>query len=283
MKTLIPTIIVFILLQTDVYCQLKNYNNKGKVRILCDKTTISINDTKDKNYNLTETQNATHGVENMAQLATILPPIIDFAVKTTKEIYEKNVLAYKGEFKSSVSGDNFYDSSGLAFLPRLTLKRYIKKKNKSDLEAVNIDLIPELSADKTAFRYYIKDIFIYNYSIAKTFGKYDYLDVYIELKFKCLYIYKDKYELTDLRNTSIKIPMVYVGQTKSLDEPVYSNWIPLLPKSKGNSGLYEIEISVTETNPFKIKAENNQKMIKNLSDPFADLLKKVIKEIMKEE
>jgi hypothetical protein len=77
--------------------------------------------------------------------------------------------------------------------------------------------------------------------------------------------------------------MVYVGQTKSLDEPVYSGWIPLLPKSKGNSGLYEIEISVTETNPFKIKAENNQKMIKNLSDPFADLLKKVIKEIIKEE
>jgi hypothetical protein len=308
-KVIILTIATVIALQKQVYSQLVNYNDNGKVKILAEKTTLSITYTKAK---LKPDQEAAGieaagieaagieaagieaaGIEAagiIAAAGAILPPVIDFVGTIVKENTKKNVRAYKGEYKSFVSGQNFYMNNDYAHLPILTLTRKIKKIDGKDEIAVNIKLVPELSDDKTAFRYSIKDVCEYKYSIAKTKSKYDYIDVNIEIKFKSLYIYKEEYKINDLRTTVITIPMVHVGKTTTLDEIVYSGWIPLPPRSTttkksnaeeydklaDNTGLYEIEITVTETNPYKIKAENKQAIIESSSESGKAILKEIV-------
>jgi hypothetical protein len=321
MKKVILTIVAAIMLQAQVYSQLVNYNDKGKIKILAEKTTLSIIGVN------TKLKPDAQAAGLIVAAGSILPPVIDLVVTTIKEKAKKNALAYNGEYKSFVSGEKFYTSNDYASLPKLTLTRKIKKTDGSDDVAVNIDLIPELSADKTAFRYYIKDKCEYKYSIAKTKGNYDYVDVNIEIKFKSLSVNKDEYKLNDLRTTIVTIPMVHVGNTTTLAEAVYSGWIPLPPRSTAkntdvepvteektvvktnnagvkestkeetttkksnseeyekladNTGLYEIEITATETNPYKIKAENKQKVIESSSESGTEILKEVIKELTKE-
>lgn len=321
MKKAILTIAVAITLQTQVYCQLANYNDKGKVKILAEKTTLSITGEN------TKLKPDIQAAGLVAAAGAILPPVIDLAVTSIKEKAKKNALAYKGEYKSFVSGQNFYKNNDYALLPKLTLTRKIKTTDGKDDIAANIELVPELSADKTAFRYSIKDKCEYKYSIAKTKSNYDYIDVNIEIKFKSLSIYKDEYQLNDLRTTVVTIPMIHVGNTTTLAEAVYSGWIPLPPRSTAkntdvvpvteektvvktnnagvketakeetttkksnaeeydkladNTGLYEIEITTTETNPYKIKAENKEKIIESSSESGTEILKAVIKELTKE-
>lgn len=50
-----------------------------------------------------------------------------------------------------------------------------------------------------------------------------------------------------------------------------------------NSGLYEIEVTVTEFNPYKIKSENTQKLIESSSESSATLLKTVVKSFTKKD
>lgn len=320
MKKVIVTIVAAITLQTQVYCQLVNYNDNGKVKILTEKTTLSITGVD------TELKPDEKAAGIIAAAGAILPPVIDLVVSSVKEKAKKNALAYKGEYKSFASGEKFYISEYDASLPKLTLTRTIKTI-KTDTTAVNIEFVPELSEDKTAFRYYIKDRCEYKYSVAKTKGKYDYIDLNIEIKFKSLSINKDEYKLNDLRTTIISIPMVHVGHTTQLSEKVYSGWIPLPPRSTvknkeakpvteektvvktdkdgkeeetsektttkksnveeydklaENTGLYEVEITVTETNPYKIKAENKQAVIESSSESGTAILKAVLKVLTEE-
>jgi len=321
MKKVILIIVAAIALQTQVYCQLINYNENGKVKILAEKTTLSITGVDTK---LKEDKEAAGLI---AAAGAILPPMVDLVVNSIKEKAKKNALAYTGEYKSFVSGDNFYKNNDYASLPKLKLTRTIKKTDGTDEVAVNIELVPELSADKTAFRYYVKDKCDYKYSIAKTKRSYDYIDLNLEIKFKSLSINKDEYKLNDLRTTLVAIPMIKVGQTTHLSEAVYSGWIPLPPRSTAkntdnepvteektvtktdkngkkeqtieetrtkksnseeydkladNTGLYEIEINATETNPYKIKSENKKTIIESSSESGTSILKAVIEVLTKE-
>jgi len=316
MKKVIVIIVAAIMLPTQAYCQLVNYNEKGKVKILGEKTTLSIEGVNAK----LKSDDEAAGL--IVAAGTILPSVIDLVVTSIKEKAKKNALAYKGEYKSFVSGEKFYISNDYASLPKLKLIRKIMKTDKSEHVAVNMELTPELSADKSAFRYYIKDKCEYKYSIAKTNGDYDYIDVNIEIKFKSLSINKDEYKLNDLRTTMVTIPMVHVGNTVALAEIVYGGWIPLPSRSTvknidiepiteektiiktnnagvketnkeetttkksnaeeydklaDNTGLYEIEITVTETNPYKIKAENKKAVIESSSESGTATLKAVLK------
>lgn len=325
MKQLILTIALSFILQNQVYCQLKNYNDKGKVEILAEKATLSVTGVPTK---LTVGEADVAVLPAVAAAAAILPPVIDLVVSSAKESIKKNALAYKGEYKCSASGENFYESYNYALLPKLTIKRIIKTKDGVDKTAVEIELLPELSADKTAFRYFIKDKFIYDLSIAKTKGNYDYIDLNIEIKFKGIYVDKNEYKINDLRTTIISIPMIYVGHSNQLTEKVYSGWIPLPARSTkkntqavpiieektvvkinntgtkdtsseiittkksdtenyeklmNNTGLYEIEISATETNPYKIKAENREKIVESSSESSTSLLKAIIKVLTEKE
>jgi hypothetical protein len=309
----------------QVNCQLKNFSDNQSIKILAEKTTLKITgiDTELKQ----EMQLATLA----AAAATILPPVFDLVVKSVKEKSKKNALAYKGEYRCSASEEKFYKNAKTAALPDLTITRVIIPKdikNKNDTLAVKIDLEPDISKDFTAFRYYVKDTCVINYSIAKTKGRYDYIDLKLEIKFRSISINKGEYKIDDLRTTTISIPMIHVGKTKQLTEKVYSGWIPMPPRSnfktilpsdttkedkyiittknktdketlkeettikkylvedyeglQNNTGLYEIEIIATETNPYKIKSENKQETIESSSEPVTNILKAIVQSLTKE-
>ena len=322
MKKVILATVTATMLQIQVYCQLVNYNDKGKVKLFAEKTTLTITGVDTR---LTP-ENQMAGLVMAA--GAILPPVTDLVVKNIKEKAKKNALAYKGEYRCSVSEEKFYRNNDYAALPKLAMKRIVKTSEGTDRVAVEIELVPELSADKTTFRYYVKDKCIYNYAIAKTKSSYDYIDLNIEIKFKSIAIHKGEYKIDDLRTTTISIPMIHVGKTTQLSEKAHSGWIPLPPRSTvkkteaepiteekitvktnnagvkettkeeisvkksnteeyeklaDNTGVYEIEITATETNPYKIKAENKQVIIENSSESTTAILKAVIKSLTKEE
>lgn len=264
--------------------QIKNYNYNSKVKILSENTTLKITGVN--------TRLSTDRQSSIPLIAagTILPPAIDYFVAANKEKTAKQALAYKGIYKCFASGDTFYLNNDFALLPKLTVTRIIKTKSGEDIIAVKIELIPEMSADKTAFRYSVKDNCLYNYSIAKTKGRYDYIDLNLDLTFKSIFINKENYKIDELRKTSIFIPMIMVGNTNKLEENIYSGWIPLPTRStykqKDNyeripvsTGQYEIEITATETNPYKIKAENNKDYIEATGKQTSELLKSLVETI----
>lgn len=227
MKKLISTLVVAILLQGSVYCQLKNYNDDSKVKILTERTVLTIEGLSTK----------TNQVEPMfvgtaAAIGSILPSAAGYVMKVIEEKVKRNALAYKGEYSCSGSAENFYKSKSDTLLPKLTITRMIKTIDKVDLVAAKIILIPELSKDRTAFRYYVDRDFTYDYSIAKTKGKYDYIDLTLEIGVKSISVNKSEYKINDLRTTTISIPQILVGKAYSItDKQLYSGWIPLPPKS----------------------------------------------------
>jgi hypothetical protein len=315
MKKLNLIITGIIIFQAQAFNQIVNYNDKGSIKILTGKATLTI----------TAVDVRLKPEKQMAGLieaaGTILPPAAVLLVKTIQEKAAKDALAYQGEYKCFNSNEKFYRSNDFASLPKLTVKRTIKTTDGNDLLAVELDLVPELSEDKTAFRYFVFDKCVYNYSIAKTKGVYDYIDLNLEINFKSISVNQEAYKISDLRTTVLDIPMIHVGATTRLDEKVYSGWIPLPPRSTAkvtegsvdkkdvktvtktnnvgnkettkeetthtdydvenyeklsdNTGLYEVEIKDVETNPYKIKACNKQEMIENTSDYMAKLLKAI--------
>ncbi len=288
-------ILLVTLLSCQAYGQVRNYTDHGRINILAGKTTLTITDVETK---------LTPDIQSAALLAaagTILPPVVDFVVSSVEQQIKKNARAYQGTYQASVSGDRFYRNNDFAALPKLVLTRTVKLRNETDLKVVEIELVPELSADQTAFRYSVDNPFRYDYSLAKTRGRYSYIDIQLEIKFRSIYVSKEAYKVSDLRSTSILIPMVPVGRTGRLPEKAYSGWIPLPPRSTvktagetektkatydrlaDNTGLYEIEITVTEINPLKIRSEEQQEIIKGTGEPAGDVIKAIIETVIEKE
>jgi hypothetical protein len=267
-------------LTINAAAQTRAYSDKNNLRIVADKTTLSI---RDSSVSLLE--------ENQSGLITtasiVLPPAADFVSALFRGAATRDAKKYQSSYSASVSSDHFYAEANEAFLPILTLKRWVKDRKGNDHLAASIEFRPELSADKTAFRFIVHDNFLYQYATAKTIGRYDYLQLNLLINVKNLSIQKDEYRMAELRTTSLQIPMVHVGQTRKLSEPVCSGWIPLpapsTAKAKGSTrdyiripgrtGLYEIDITVTETNAYKVRAEDKQVMIKSSNDEASDVIK----------
>jgi hypothetical protein len=268
------------ILTLNAAAQTRAYSDKNHLRIVADKTTLSI---RDSSISLLE--------ENQSPLITtasiVLPPAVDFVSALLGGAATRDAKKYQSGYSASVSSDHFYAEASEAFLPILALKRWVKDRKGNDHLAASIEFQPELSSDKTAFRFVVSDNFLYQYATAKTIGRYDYLQLNVLINVKNLSIQKDEYRIAELRTTTLQIPMVHVGQTRKLSEPVYSGWIPLptpsTAKAKGSTrdyvrlpgrtGLYEIGITVTETNAYKVRSEDKQVMIKSSADEASNLIK----------
>lgn len=303
--------------------QLGNYDQNGEVKILSQKTWLKIT------YKETEIKSDKEVAG--AILGAILAPIVDIGIAAAKEKAKQNAAKYKSSFVVTESGSGFWISEKKINLPVLTIiRKVLLKENETESEAMKIILEPELSPDKTAFRFIVKSPFNFVYSSAKTRKEYDYIDITLDIKFKALIVNKSIYEIKDLRATTITIPMNKVGATSlPSDVALSSGWMPFptIPtleletdvteqetktvatkgtkdgkpvdeslttdskslKKKGkdkeilskNSGLFEFEITVTETNPYKIKSENTQKLIEASGDASGTLLKTIIESIFK--
>lgn len=291
------TLLLFVAtaLAGQAYGQVRNYTDHGRINALAGKATLTITGVETK---------LTPDIQSAALLAaagTILPPVADLVVSAVEQQVKKNARAYQGTWQASMSGDRFYRNNDFAALPKLVLTRTVKLKNETDLTVVEIELVPELSADQTAFRYSVRGPFRYDYSLAKTRGRYSYIDIELEITFRSIYVSKETYKVSDLRTTSILIPMVAVGRAGRIPEKAYSGWIPLPPRSTvktagetektkalydrlaDDTGQYEIGITVTETNPLKIRSENQQEIIKGAGEPAGDVIKAIIETLTEKE
>lgn len=323
MKLLLLSFSLFFYL--ELHSQLGNYDHNGEIKIVGQRSWIKI----DNSPVLVAPQ-----TESAALLGVLLAPLIDVGVSVVKEKSKQNVLKYANTFATSVSGSNFWVDSKQVNLPILTINRdVIKLDNFQKETALKIKLIPELSPDNTAFRFVFDNAsFLYNYSGAKTKKRYNYIDIKLDILFKTLTLTNGQYEIKELRATNITIPMVQVGNPKSVESlKINSGWIPLVPipslsiettttekeiksvKNIGkkeskkfedslqtttltqkfknptkkriikNTGLYEIEITINEFNPYKVKSENIQKLIEASSESSTTLLKTVIESFAKKE
>jgi len=64
--------------------------------------------------------------------------------------------------------------------------------------------------------------------------------------------------------------------TETLKEAISSTKTILQPSGEySKSGTYEFEVAITESNPYKIKAENKQQFIEKTSEPGTELLKAI--------
>jgi len=292
-----PTIIILqlaALLTSPVYSQTRNYTDHGKIRVLASQATLHIEPTEER----LSTERQAAGL--LAAAGAILPPAVNLAADLIVQQVKQNALAYQATWSCSASGDRFYPNNDLAALPKLTLTRTIKPRKGENITAVEIVLTPEFSDDKTAFRYSVRDPIRYRWSVAKTRGCHSWINVTLALTFRSIYINKETYKVSELRTTSLTLPMVQVGVTRELQEPACSGWIPLPPRSTArvssepdgtkavyerlsdNTGTYEVDITVTETNALKISMERKSETIKGTSESATDLIHAIIETITEE-
>lgn len=86
-----------------------------------------------------------------------------------------------------------------------------------------------------------------------------------------------KRTVTEVTKNGVPQPAETTTQTTSTQKKQIKDLVVVNEKS----GMYEIEITVTETNPYKIKAENKQQIIEDTSDPATNLLKTVVSTLTK--
>ena len=165
------------LLTINAVAQTRAYSDKNHLRIVADKTTLSI---RDSSVSLLE--------ENQSALMTtagiVLPPTADFVSALLEGAATRDAKKYQSSYSASVSSDHFYAEANEAFLPILTLKRWVKDRKGNDHLAASMEFRPELSADKTAFRFVVSNNFLYQYATAKTIGRYDYLQLNMVINVK---------------------------------------------------------------------------------------------------
>lgn len=302
-----------LFLTTPVAAQ-KNFNGSSGIAILGDYVHLEL---VPHEINL-------HELEGLGPVSgAVLPPLIDFTVKAVEEKIRRNALKYKGTYRVAESGEAFYPNPAVIALPELRLTRTILDKHENRIPAVSLTFLPELSSDKTAFRYRLDETYNYAYSVAKTKGDHDYIDVTVEVTVKAIYVDKNKHDVKTLRTVLMTLPMVHVDDAKPFDHPVVSGWIPLPPNSTGrvmkdqeqkvtktvekgnsiektvtttinhkeesfevlpgNAVQYEVELVVTEENPYKIRAEQKKQFIEKTGSAAGDVAKAIVEVVTDED
>ncbi|AOM79535.1 hypothetical protein [Pedobacter steynii] len=306
----------------DSSAQIKNYDNTGSIKIIGEKTTLKL---IKKEISL-ETGEEAGGL--LAAVGTIAPALINLGVKAVQEKIKREALKYTGTYKASGSADGFYADPGYVKPPIVQIERMVLISGNKPDTASRIIFIPELSMDKTAFRFRLDPrSFKYRYSVAKIRPGYNALDLTVEIKVRSLTIASGEYKLSELRTVLVTIPMVQVNAVNLPGNDIVSGWIPFPPKSSFETtgvksdtvtkvtrseniltkktaahsaessitstsgvkvplanvdsfGPYEVEVVVTETNPFKIKAEQRTAFVDLTAESATALLQAILEAVV---
>jgi len=231
---------------------------------------------------------------------TILPivgalaaPLVNVGISVVKASLEKRARQYLASYACTNSGDAFFETRQFANLPELTIRHSITIQDRSSssgvktVDALVLVLEPELSSDKHAFRYRVKSVNM-AYSKARTKGKFDYIDVQLDVIFRSLATEATRQEVVTLRAFSFVIPSVKPNAPYDVTSLPRSSWLPFPPAmqlAKGvgvydKTGPYEFLINVTESNPYKVRAENKQSVVEQSSAALSKLAAEIA-ELMK--
>ena len=210
-------------------------------------------------------------------------PLIDVGLSVVKANIDRRAKQYVAGYTCANSGDRFYHSRDEVNLPALTIRRTVTLAGPSGsagvatTDALVVVLEPELSFDKHAFRYRVRSVAM-RYAKARTKGRFDYLDVQLDVVFRSL-VTEGKQEAMNLRAFSFVIPSVMPNAPYETTNLPATPWLPFPPPfqaTKGapvydGTGLYEFFIGITESNPYKVRAENKQYIVEKSRDSWSAL------------
>lgn len=222
MRTLKPKIIVILLFISNcIYAQMRSY--PGRDRVNKEVITLKLLDTKEK-----------QGFSAIALAAA--PFIVDKVFSAIDTIKAKKLAEFSAEYEANASGDNLFASFTQMDAPTLLLERTILEDGESNPDVVvQIELIPELSVDKKAFRYKTGAVKFKKskarYQIKRNLGfkKVDqYLNLNIDVSFKVFQEGKT-YSEQDLGTRSLTIQGIQPDEEgKALDiEELKTGWFPM--------------------------------------------------------
>lgn len=301
------------LLALPATAQLKNYNSDGSVHIVATRVTLSIQGVN------TRLRPSLEAFVPLELAGSLLPAAVGLASETIKEGLKRRAESYTGMYSATTSGDGFYLNTDFAQLPALVVERSIKTRDGSWIVAAQFKLVPEISKDKAAFRYQLGDGIVYNYSIARTKGDYDYLNIDMAIDFRSIALKKDEYILNEGSLTRLRLPAIHVGNENVPDDSIYSGWLPMPARLQGtivgnrvdkvteefekdghvekevttktthnvaqqvtltdDTGVYEVRVTVTESNPFKVPAAYREQLFREVADPGTDVLNALIDQL----
>lgn len=216
----------------------------------------------------------------------LIGPLIDVGISVARSGVEKRAKQYIARYACGNSGDMFYESRQAVNLPELTIRRSVTLKDGTrgvrPADALVVVLEPELSSDRFSFRYRLKSVAM-TYSKARTKGDFDYLDIQLDVLFRALTIAGTKRDLVNLRALSFTIPSVKPNAPYDPSSLPASSWLPFPPAPQpstgagmyDNTGTYEFAIAVTESNPYKIRAENKEQLLENSDNALSALAAKI--------
>lgn len=252
----------FLLISTISFAQNKNYNyeNRWGKKVLSESIDLQV----------TTVNTTIYSSKQSAGLAAVVgaavPIVFEFAASNTTQILKDRFKKYANEFSAKTSEQKFYEAEGKANLPELTISRSIILDETTGEElASEIVLEPELSEDKTAFRYRIKS-YQYNYAKVRVRRKYKRFDVNVDIALKYISLKNGKYEVKDLRTVNLLLPQIQadkmknVRQTKGTSkwEKSRSEWIPFPPYPSFNIATKPaITITTTEKREFDVSVTND--------------------------
>jgi hypothetical protein len=227
-------------------------------------------------------------------IGAVAAPLINVGISAAKANLEKRLKQYRASYVCSNSGDSFYETRQYVNLPELTIRRSITIRDRHSptgektVDALIIVLEPQLSSDKHAFRYRVKNVNMV-YSKARTRQRFDYIDVQLDVIFRSLAIEATKQDVVTLRAFTLAIPSVKPNAAYDLASMPESSWLPFPPPlqvTKGigvydKTGAYEFLINVTETNPYKVRTENKQMLVEKSGNALSELAAEIAEEVKK--
>ncbi|MET0638124.1 MAG: hypothetical protein ABWZ25_18985 [Chitinophagaceae bacterium] len=246
-------LLVFFLLNFfSANAQLVNYDDRGKVRILSSFLVVQID------TNTVQIREK----EQSVVAGSLISPVINLGAAVIGEAIKHGAQKYSSILTATASAAGFWLSESQLSLPVLTIRRMVMLPGSERPEqAFSIVLRPELSADRTAFRFVLKDPFQYKYSGVRTKGKFDYVNIELLISLRALVIEEGEYKTSELRSSSIAIPAVKAGSTYDPSLNIHAGgWFPFPPRPSfliGSEEVSEISKTVSTNGTSNGKPDND--------------------------
>lgn len=190
-----------------------------------------------------------------------IPDVIDFGFKLVKDLIEKNVQKFAAEYTAR----NAYTGSPKK-LPALRLTRDIQLLDDTLRNALTLEFEPVITEG-----FFVFDLTkaTFNYSKAKIKKSYNSIDLTVEIEVA----YLEGKERKTQKSSPISIQLLEVGKSKTFLNEYLSDNFP------ADKQILEVAVKVTETNPYKIKAEQIQKAYEKYEEDAKKLVQVFVGQI----
>lgn len=205
-------------------------------------------------------------IKSRSGIEDIIPSMVSLGYKIITDEIEKEKKKYTAEYKIS---NSFIESNPGDHIPAIVIKRDIDHQS-----SLLIQLKPFKINDTVGYVYYISE-FELSSSKAKTKEMYNLLDYMIALD---LYFIKENKKVIQ-KLSPLVLKYVGFGKLEIRDKEWRTEVIPFLSDAEF-AGAY---ITLTESNPYKVTAENILSKMETYQSEIQEFLKYLLKKILEDQ